>query len=214
MDLPTATLEVDRILENGFVPFRGPQGPYDDLGNQVDGIATRFVLTFAPVNPDPNSLTVLADDAPVPASGWAVVPATGELNLQNAPLLSLRARYQYQKIRDEVVAQAVVDGVNRLQQYGDITLVPDGLMPAVFHYAKANAYRALSARYAERIDIGIQGRNEAWAQISKQYLTLSETEFKDGDNYRDQYYKRAGARYAPAVGWQGFRQVRGNPPIR
>lgn len=190
-----AVADADSLLHNRMRAFRSSAGIWDDLGYQIDGETMEFVTTYSPI--DQATLIVMADGKA--ATVGSINADTGEFSLQAPPAETLKAKYHYQPLADVDVQTCVTQAVLRLQRYNDITAVPIGLYPAIQEYIKALGKKALARKFTERINVRLGPRGEDWAAIAASYDRQAEEEFKLGDEYRDQFYKRAGQRYAPAA---------------
>ena len=185
------------LLDNDFRPFQAANGPYEMLSSQIKPGVVLFQTGWFPI--DVENITAVVDDAPT--NSVTVVDADhGLVSVTPMPTRSLSVAYRYKRLTTVEIEQCAVNALSDLELYADPGQLPQGLYAAFFHYLKAEGYSIIAAKYAEQINVSLRGRSEQRAQMSKAFKDMSDQQYKLGDNARQMFYKRAGAREAPSVG--------------
>lgn len=182
---------------------------------KIDGTNTRFKtferrrvtdFTVAPVAPSPEAIYL--NNVALANTAIATDDLTsGSLTLVTAPVDGdeLRATYYYRWFFDVELDQFLKTAMQWLGMGSTYTNTPEGLIPAVLHYAAAEAYSRLALWWSTKIsntylledapDPQNQGVIESYKNLAK------EMEEKAG-KYRAGYYTRQDQALAPRFGVQ------------
>lgn len=137
------------------------------------------------------AVTVASDD-----------PVSGALVLTIAPVDgdSVTGTYYYQWFLDADVQQFVQNAVERVLSVPDPTKVPDGLAPAILHYASAEAFNKLAMRWTTDIAATYLMEDmprDKQGNLINPYLQMAKQMEKTGETLRNDYYSRQGQSNAP-----------------
>lgn len=196
----------------------------DERLDGVDGTTKRFTLLYYPVAPgaSPGSydfelrkthlnvttlLTIVTDYTLDGANGIVTTiaaPAAGD------PIDELKATYHYTWYDDDQYYDFIDDSCMIVGVIPDQTLapsaraadslvkLPDGLMDAVKKFCAHAFYKRRASEYATRFNSSANGQNVSVDVVTSNFRKLAEETWKEGTQLRDDYYKRRGAREAPA----------------
>lgn len=98
---------------------------------------------FVTVQVIPNTLVAYIDSW-IPTTPSQDVDPNGNFTLPISPVASLQVTYGWQFFADAAIDNFVDQARQWLREYTAITLVPDGLNPALIHYAASLALTALA----------------------------------------------------------------------
>jgi hypothetical protein len=183
-------------------------GPQDRLVKQkivvgaVDGVNTQF-FTFEDRIIAP-SLIVTVDFTPVTVT--VDDPITGEFHTDSPPArdTTVRAQYFFQYFLDSELEEALNFAMIQVLQVEDVTTCPVEMKYAVMHYAGHFAYQKQAMRWAERMSHKFLLEEEPLqAEVlarSNMFNSIATKLLDNGERLRDDIYKRAGRRNAPAFG--------------
>lgn len=136
------------------------------------------------------SVEVVKDGLPplaFPGGGEGINLPDGKLTFSatSKPQKSLLVFYKFQWFLDDDLDAFLTDAVRWLQWYAtDITSVPDGLIPAVLHYAVHLANMRLFQRYSEMYDVTVEGRTANKSTIPQRYLDAAGRELEEAKAMR------------------------------
>lgn len=184
-------------------------GPNDRFVKQkivagaVDGANTEF-FTFEDrilndarfqVTVDFQLVAAVIDDAIEGRLHTTLPPAEGT---------TVRARYFFQYFLDSDLQQALQDGAIQCLDTDQIVQVPLGMEYAVMNYAGHFAYQKQSMRWAERMSHKFLLEeepliNEALNR-SNLFQRIANDLIKNGEHFRDDFYKRKGRQFIPSFG--------------
>lgn len=183
-------------------------GPLDRLVKQkmvvgaIDGVNTQF-FTFED-RIIGSSLIVTVDFVPV--SFTLDDNITGEFHTTVPPAMNttVRAQYFYQYFLDSELEEALEMTEDQVLQGNDVTGTPVGLKLAVLHYAGSFGYKKQAMRWAERVSHKFLLEEEpliaeALAR-SNMFAKIADTLLKNGEHFRDDFYKGAGRQFKPSFG--------------
>lgn len=122
-----------------------------------------------------------------PGGGEGIDLPDGKLTFSptSKPQKSLLAFYKFQWFLDEDLDAFLLDSVRWLQWYGnDLTIVPDGLIPAVLHYSVHLANMRLWQRYSELYDVTAEGRAANKSVIPQRFLDAAGRELEEAKAMR------------------------------
>jgi hypothetical protein len=127
---------------------------------------------------------------------------TGEFQVPVAPQNSdtLEATYYYQWFFDAELQTFLKNSAQSLIASADPTQIIDGLQPAALHYATAEAYEKMAARWAERASEVYQLQDAPVRGTEgpvKSFLALASAYTAKADKLRDDYYERQGMALSP-----------------
>jgi hypothetical protein len=199
----------------------------DERLDGVDGTTKRFTLLYYPVMPgaSPGSydfqlrkthlnvttlLTIVTDYTLDAANGIVTTvnaPAGGP---SVDPIDELKATYHFQWYDDDQYYDFVDDSCMIVGVTPDQTLapparaadslvkLPDGLMDAVKKFCAHAFYKRRAAEYATRFNSSTSGQSVSVDVVTTNFRKLAEETFKEGMTLMYEFYKRRGAREAPA----------------
>lgn len=211
MDLAAARVAVRRLIQDGT----SGDATYnvvrlEELSDQIPADATptqrQFLLRFESVPFQeyvtvfavPGSLAAYLDGSATPASPSADVDRNGNFTLPAPPTSKLQVTYAWQFFLDGDV-DGFVDGARAwLRDFADVGTIPDGLTPALLHYAAGEACSAL-ARKCQLANVRAGDAGADLAEIGKQYAAQAKDLRAAAVKERDDYYARAGVTRAPAM---------------
>jgi hypothetical protein len=158
--------------------------------------------------------TTAASPMGVFKNSTAVTPATdltsddlvsGHFVLSTAPVDGdvVEATYYYQWMLDAELTQFITSAMQWLGVGTDITTIPDGLNPALLHYAGQESYHKLSIKWSTRAsetylledapDAKNQGVVDSFRKLAEDFKVKS-------IELRDNFYTRQGQTLAPLFG--------------
>ena len=198
-----------------------PESKYsnnEDLSQQVTGNNKVFTPQHRPI--------VLGSETIV--SDWGILSfpfdysienSDGTITLNNAPLLSLRASYNWYDFDDTAILDFIADGLQHIgyrssptaDPLQDLLNVPANLQTAVEHYALFHGFSTLATKTARLFNATAGKKSVNKDNITKKYTDLAEYHHDMGDKSRDDFYKRFGSRNAPAFGFTETRYPPYNP---
>jgi hypothetical protein len=180
----------DRLVKQKMV-----LGAVDGENTQFFTFEDRIIATTLIVTVDFVPVTITLDDA-----------ITGEFHTVNPPPMNktVRAQYFYQYFLDSELQEALEMTEDQVLQGNDVTLTPVGLKLAVLHYAGAFGYQKQAMRWAERVSHKFLLEEEpliaeALAR-SNMFARIADTLLKNGEHFRDDFYKGAGRQFKPSFG--------------
>lgn len=137
-------------------------------------------------------------------------PEVGEFTLKTAPIARTRvvANYYLQWFLDSELQLFLKNATQWLGSGSDVTMVPDGLQPAVLQYACHKAYQKLSLRWAELISTQYRLEDQPDAiknSPSKLYSDMAQNFLKVAQGLREGQYTRQDQAKAPL-----FASIRGS----
>jgi hypothetical protein len=181
-------------------------GPQDRLVKQkivvgaVDGVNTQF-FTF---EDRIIGSTLVVTVSFVPVAVTVNDEVTGEFHTATAPDrdATVRAQYFYRYFLDQELEVALQATAEQLLGVDDVTQTPGGMKLAALHYAGAFAYQKQAMRWMERLSHKFlleeePLQNEALAR-SNMFKDMANTLLKNGEHFRDDYYKTQGRQLRPA----------------
>lgn len=181
-------------------------GPQDRLVKQklvvgaIDGVNTQF-FTFED-RIIGSTLVVTVSFVPVPVTVNDEV--TGEFRTDTPPDRdsTVRAQYFYRYFLDAELEVALESTAEQLLDVDDITKTPGGMKLATLHYAGAFAYQKQAMRWMERLSHKFlleeePLQNEALAR-SNMFKDMANNLLKNGEHFRDDFYKTQGRQLRPA----------------
>ena len=190
--VPAAILAIRlSINDSASSNYAGP----DNLEAQVDGLRKVFKLSNKNiVTGNPSTFYVVDNGTPVYAD--PTDPVNGLIVLATAPALSFEYYYYFQKFIDSEIQQFLDTGLGKVgQTETTLTTIDQGLWDVVSHYASAEAFHSLMAKFAETFNTNVEGEDYTMSDIFKAYKTLHDSHVKDGDEMREEYYKKQGRRF-------------------
>lgn len=181
-------------------------GPQDRLVKQkivvgaVDGVNTQF-FTF---EDRIIGSTLVVTVSFVPVSVTVDDEVTGEFHTAVAPDrdTTVRAQYFYRYFLDSELQAALQATAEQLLDVDDVSQTPGGMKLAALHYAGAFAYQKQAMRWMERLSHKFlleeePLQNEALAR-SNMFRDMANNLLKNGEHFRDDYYKTQGRQLRPA----------------
>ena len=185
------------LLDASPVPFNMVR--LEDLSDQVPAQATptqtRFQLRYQDVPTQqymnaqvvPGTLVAYVDGAWTPTTPSSDVDVNGNFVLPVAPISSLKVTYAWQYLSDGEIDQFVDEARQWLREFSTVTLIPDGLVPALVSYA---AHRALIAlqRSATLAPVRAGDSDVDWSQLSKMYQAEATSALALANSEREAYY--------------------------
>ncbi len=184
----------------------------DQIVQQATPASTQFQLRFQNV-PLEQYATVYAVPGTLVAyvDGWTPTPPTvdvdrnGNFTLPVAPVASLKITYGWQYFLDQAIDNFVDQARQWLREYTSVTLIPDGLNPALVHYASALALRALGRQLTLAMVRGGDAEIDLSA-LAKAYTTQADALEKTATAEREAYYSRGPEPLAPTATLIGTHQ--------
>lgn len=175
-------------------------------GDQVGGGNKFFILNNTRIVA--NSVTFISDGTILGATDFTVDLVKGIVTVAGAvaaPVTTAIARYDFLRFLDIELDDHLTAGLRFLGRSTgvlstDAPNVPEGLNEAFLHEAAANAFEELAARTANLFDASAAGKSINKASIKDHYLKLAKEKHEKAVQMRDDFYKRQGAREAPASG--------------
>lgn len=212
---PNARNTVRHLLRDGTPWLDATPVPFnmvrlEELSDQIQQTATPtqtvFQLRFANVPTEqymtvsavPGTLVLYVDGSWAPTAPTVDVDLNGNFTLPVPPVTELMATYAWQYFSDGAVDQYVDQARQWLREFTTVALVPDGLMPALTHYAAALALRSL-ARQANIADLRAGDSEVSFSDLAKSYITQAAAMEKLAEGEREAYYTRGPEALAPAV---------------
>lgn len=153
---------------------------------------------FATVNAIPGTLVAFIDNSWVPTYPTVDVDQNGNFTLPSSPAQSLLVTYGWQFFSDSDIDNFVDEARQWLREFATVALVPDGLNPALIHWAASLALGALarqvtlSAIRGGDADIDLSKLTEAYSKQAADLNTLACSE-------REAYYSRGSESTDPTV---------------
>ena len=177
-----------------------------DMGGVVDGINTVFPVLNYPIT----TIGTVWNDGVV-TTAYTADEITGEITFTVAPTTSAAITYYYELMSDDSWTEFVTAALERLGLSTgipsvDIPNVPEGLLAALKTYSGAAWAQRISSQSGLWYNQKFQERQEDRDTISRKFLTLAQSLWKDGDNQRTSFYQGNGAQYKP-----GFKIVQFTP---
>ena len=156
-----------------------------------------------------------------PATDYEVDAQAGIVTFTSAPTYANKmpvATYHWMWCTDEDYHGFTDDGCSRCGYAGTgdsdaaraedaLTKLPDPLVDAVQHYVGHHFNMKRANEWAVRFSSTGGGVGAQVDVVTKNFLTLAKQFGDDGDKYRDDYYKRHGAREAPAAAISRLRGI-------
>lgn len=205
----TARQQVRRLVQDGQTSDATPV-PYkmvrlEDLTDQVSTGQTTFQVRFTGVPTEayvtcyviPGSLVAYVDGSPAPTSPKTDVDRNGNFVLSAAPGQQVQVSYGWQYFADSDIDDFVDQARQWLREYTDVTLVPDGLVPALVRHAASKALEALAAKVA----LPSVSAGEASADLSKlasEWRAQATAWASEATSLRESYWARASEPRGPA----------------
>ncbi len=190
--VPTAILAI-RLSCNDTITSN--YAASDNLEAQVDG--SRKVFKFS----NRNVVIGNASAFYIQDNGTATLqdptdPVNG-LNTQgSAPQASLEWYYYFLNFIDAEIQQFLDVGLGEVGLTEQALVnIQQGLWTVVSHYASAEFYNAMMAKFAQSFNSAVEGETYDMADIFKAYKALHDSHIKDGDAKREEFYKKQGRRF-------------------
>ena len=132
-------------------------------------------------------------------SGVSIQQDRGYISLTVAPVSSIQTDYYFSVFSEPEIISFITAG---FQNCGSQTIdsLDDGFTPAVKKFALHYGYIALSRKYAEGFSWSFGQETVNKDTLSAKYLALAGSAWNEAVVMRDDFYKRFGARNAPAWG--------------
>lgn len=210
----SARYQVRHLIRDGMPALDANPTPFElvrleDLSDQIVQQATpaqtRFQLRFQNV-PLEQFATVFAVPATLVAyvDSWTPtqpsldVDRNGNFTLPVAPVVSLKVTYGWQFFQDSAIDNFVDQARQWLREFTAITLVPDGLNPALVYYAGALALKAL-ARQLTLSPVKGGDADIDLSKLSASYAAQATALETTAAAQREAYYSRGPEPLAPTV---------------
>ena len=165
-----------------------------------DGSTTIFFLQN--FNVVAASVFITQDSVIRSQAGFTLDGPNGIITFNTAPLATLttfRADYNYYVATDAEYTEFINDALSMLG-LTDVTAVPQGLEAAFVTLAKYGYFTKRATDYATRYNSNAGGAMFAVESVCANFTALADKAFTQGNDMRDDYYKRQGRRSAPASG--------------
>lgn len=153
---------------------------------------------FATVNAIPGTLVAFVDGSWAPTLPVQDVDQNGNFTLPVAPVSALLVTYGWQFFTDTAIDNYVDQARQWLRQFQSVSMVPDGLNPALVHYAAGLALSAL----ARQLTLSAQKAGTAeidLSDITKAYQAQAAALIKLAGAERDAYYSRGSEALDPTA---------------
>lgn len=210
----SARYQVRKQIRDGVPELDASPVPYElvrleDLSDQIVSQATpaqtRFQLRFenvplerfATVNYIPGTLVAYVD-AWTPTAPSQDADQNGNFVLPVAPVASLKITYGWQFFSDADIDSFVDESRQWLREFQSVTNVPDGLNPALVHYASNLALSAL-ARQLTLSPVKGGDADIDLSALTKSYLAEAAALCSKAMQERSDYYSRGPEKLAPAI---------------
>jgi hypothetical protein len=204
MDAPTARSELRILISdniNDKQAYRKEVFGDIDAANTVyktleDRRVTDFTTAVAPQG------VYLDNTIVAPSDVIKDDVVTGEFVLRTAPAQpkKVRATYYSQWFLDVEIDQFIVSASQWCLSQDAITGIPDGLIPAVLHFAAGEAYLKLSLKWARRLSEEFRTEDAEDKErfgIVQAYQASAKAEKATAQNFRQNYYQRNDQARAP-----------------
>lgn len=172
---------------------------------------TTFMVLFSqsplgkndPVQPVAGTIAAYIDGATSPAtvanSGvTSDIDQNGNFTLSTAPQSSLLVSYGYQRWGNGDLYQYIDLGRSWLHDFQSLDVVPDGMVPALTHYAASLACAAL-ARRLRLPDVTAGDAKETLSTVAKGYQSDADDHMKKAQQFRKDYWTSADEPLQPAA---------------
>jgi hypothetical protein len=133
-------------------------------------------------------------------SGFTVDLTNGILTMSAAPAAAdspLSVDYNFYWFPDASYNEFLTDA-GRALKFTDVTTTPDGLLPALLNYGLYYFYIARATEYAHKYASSGGQAGQSVETVTGNFRALAKLAKADAEKFRDDYYKGAGARQAPA----------------
>lgn len=162
---------------------------------------------FINANVCPGTLVAYVDGASTPTYPTQDVDINGNFVLPVPPLTSLFITYAWQYFSDGEIDQFVDESRQWLREFSQVSLIPDGLVPALVSYASSRALTAL-ATSASRLANQKRGDESVdWGTLQKQFQAEAGQNCSQANAERTAYYTQGPEALDPTV------VVVSSPPI-
>jgi hypothetical protein len=157
-----------------------------------------------PVQPVPSTIAAYIDGSTIPAtianSGvTSDIDVNGNFTLSTAPQSSLLVTYGWQRFSDGDLYQFLDIARSWLYDYQTLDQVPDGMVPAITHYAASLAAASL-ARKLRLPDVTAGDAKETLSETAKGYQADADAFMNKAQQFRKDYWTSADQPLQPAVG--------------
>ncbi len=184
-------------LDTVPVPFNMVR--LEELTDQIGAVATPVQTVFQVRYTDvvtqqymnaqvvPGTLVAYVDNAWTPTSPTVDVNVNGNFTLPVPPVSRLLVSYAWQYLSDGEINQFVDEARQWLREFQAVSLIPDGLVPALISNAAGRALSAL-ARSATLAQVRAGDSDVDWSSIGKGYQQLAVMQFQQGEVERTAFY--------------------------
>lgn len=196
-------------LDTTPVPFNVVQ--LEELTDQIAIAATptqtRFQVRFDDVPTGkymhaqvvPATLVAYVDGSWTPTSPTVDVDVNGNFTLPTPPASRLLITYAYQYMSDGEVYQAIDEARQWLREFTTVTLIPDGLVPALIANAAGRCLASLASTTARLAHVRAGDSDVDWSALTKSYQALSKAQMDQATADRASYYTQGPEALDPTV---------------
>ena len=191
-DVPSAILAIRlSINDTATSNYAGP----DDMEAQIDQSRKLFKLSNRNIVTGQNSAFYVQDNA-APAIADPSDPVNGLALMATAPQATLQWYYYWQKFIDPEITQFLDTGLGEVNlEESNLVNIQEGLWTVVSHFASAEAYHTMMARFAETFKTDVEGESYDMSDIYKAYKALHDSHTTDGNTKREEWYKKQSRRF-------------------
>lgn len=146
----------------------------------------------------PGTLVAYVDGSWSPTSPVVDVDANGNFTLPMPPVFQLYVSYAWQYLSDGEINQFIDEGRQWLREFQSVSLIPDGLVPALISYASARALQALQ-RSAILAPVKAGDSDIDWSALAKAYKLAATDMLALARQEREDYYTQGPEAKDPTV---------------
>ena len=174
-----------------------------DIGNTINGVNKLFNCQNFPLVPAPGGIQTVVQDGAI-TTAFTENDPTGQVTTTTAPVSTLYFTYFFYLFPDATWTEFVTGALEVLNvstgiPATDITLVPEGLLPAVKSYSVARFCMRVATQTGLWYNQKLQEREEDRESVSKKFLQMGQEWNKQGNAQRDGFYMGAGTQLQPAM---------------
>jgi hypothetical protein len=133
------------------------------------------------------TLVAYVDGSWVPTVPIADVDQNGNFTLPIAPVARLLITYAWQYLADGEIDQFVDEARQWLREFVAVTMIPDGLVPALVSYAASRALTALQ-RSATLAPVKAGDSDVDWSKLATAYQQAAKASYDLACSERTAYY--------------------------
>jgi hypothetical protein len=210
--------QVRTLIQDGMPSYATT--PYglvrqEQLSQQIPAVNSPTLMTFMvlfgsvalgkndPVLAVPATIAAYIDGSTIPATianngVTADIDQNGNFTLSTAPQSSLLVTYGYQRLADGDLYQHLDIARSWLHDFETLDLVPDGMVPAITHYAASLACASL-ARKLRLPDVTAGDAKETLSAVAKGYQADADDFMKKAQQFRKDYWTSADEPLSPTA---------------